>query len=98
MLAEILCLEVERVVGRDNTIAHNRRRLQLPASPLRAHYVKSSVKVREYLDGTLAVFHGPRRIARRKINFCILRSCSHVVRFIDRLPYGGIKPDNSCAT
>src|SRR5262252_6319168 len=39
-------------------------RLQLPASPLRAHYVKACVKVREYPDGTLAVFHGPRRIAR----------------------------------
>src|SRR5215831_11197828 len=24
-------------------------------------------------------------------NFCILRPCSHVVRFIDRLPYGGHK-------
>jgi hypothetical protein len=64
MLAEILCVEVERVVGRDNTVSHNGRRLQLPASPLRAHYVKACVKVREYPDGTLAVFHGPRRIAR----------------------------------
>jgi transposase len=63
MLAEILCIEVERVVGRDNTVSHSGRRLQLPASPLRAHYVKASVKVREYPDGTLAVFHGPRRIA-----------------------------------
>jgi hypothetical protein len=48
----------------DNTVSHNGRRLQLPASPLRAHYVKACVKVREYPDGTLAVFHGPRRIAR----------------------------------
>jgi len=64
MLAEILCVEVERVVARDNTVSHNGRRLQLPASPLRAHYVKACVKVREYPDGTLAVFHGPRRIAR----------------------------------
>ena len=47
----------------DNTVSHNGRRLQLPASPLRAHYVKACVKVREYPDGTLAVFHGPRRIA-----------------------------------
>jgi len=28
----------------------------------------------------------------------ILRSCSHVVRFIDSPPSGGMKPDNSCAT
>jgi hypothetical protein len=32
-------------------------------------------------------------------NFCILLSCSHVVRFIDLPPEeGGRKPDNSCAT
>jgi hypothetical protein len=30
-------------------------------------------------------------------NFCILRSCSHVVRFIAPLPRGTKKPDNSCA-
>jgi hypothetical protein len=64
ILRETLCLEEERVVGRDNTVSYDRRRLQLPASPARAHYVKATVKVREYPDGTLAVFHGPRRIAR----------------------------------
>jgi hypothetical protein len=63
-LAEILCLEEERVVGRDNTIAHAGRRLQLPQSPVRAHYVKARVKLRQYPDGTLAVFHGPRRLGR----------------------------------
>jgi hypothetical protein len=63
-LGEILCIEEERVVARDNTVAYERRRLQLPQSALRPHYVKADVKVRQYLDGTLAVFHGPRRIAR----------------------------------
>jgi hypothetical protein len=64
ILADILCIEEERVVARDNTIAHDGRCLQLPQSPVRAHYVKARVKVREYPDGTLGVFHGPRRIAR----------------------------------
>ena len=64
LLAEALCVEEERVVARDNTVAYGRRTLQLPASPARAHYVKARVKVREYPDGSLAVFHGPRRIAR----------------------------------
>jgi transposase len=64
LLAETLCIEEERVVGRDNTLAYDGHRLQLPASRLRPHYVKARVKVREYPDGTLAVFHGPRRIAR----------------------------------
>ena len=63
LLAETLCIEEERVVARDNTLAYGGRRLQLPASKARAHYVKARVKVREYPDGTLAVFHGPRRIA-----------------------------------
>jgi hypothetical protein len=60
---ETLCIEEERVVARDNTVTYDSRRLQLPAGRARAHYVKARVKVREYPDGTLAVFHGPRRIA-----------------------------------
>jgi transposase len=63
-LAETLCVEVERVVARDNTVAYDGLRLQLPASPVRAHYVKARVKVRHYPDGTFAVFHGPRCLAR----------------------------------
>ena len=64
VLAEILCLQEERVVARDNTVAFARLRLQLPQSPIRHHFVKATVKIRQYPDGTLAIFHGPRRIAR----------------------------------
>jgi transposase len=63
-LTDILCIEQERVVARDNTVAYEGRTLQLPESPVRAHYVKARVKVHEYPDGTLAVFHGPRCLAR----------------------------------
>ena len=63
-LAEILCIEEDRVVGRDNTVVFGKLRLQLPPSPIRHHYVKAKVKVRRYDDGSIAVFHGPRRIAR----------------------------------
>ncbi|MDG4882379.1 ISNCY family transposase [Mesorhizobium sp. WSM4884] len=63
VLAEILCIQEERVVARDNTVAFARLRLQLPQSPIRHHFVKATVKVRQYPDGTLAIFHGPRRIA-----------------------------------
>ena len=55
---DILCLHAERVVGRDNTVRYARRVLQLPAAPDRPHYVKAQVRVHEYPDGTLAVFHG----------------------------------------
>jgi transposase len=63
-LAEVLCIEEERVVDRANTVSWGRLKLQLPQSPLRAHYVKARVRVHQYPDGGLAVFHGPRCIAR----------------------------------
>jgi transposase len=62
-LREVLCVQDERIVGRDNTVAYGGLKLQLPPSPARAHYVKAHVKVRRYPDGTLAVFHGPRLLA-----------------------------------
>jgi hypothetical protein len=63
-LADILCVHEERVVARDNTVSWGGLRLQLPDSPLRHHWVKARVRVHAYPDGGLAVFHGPRRIAR----------------------------------
>jgi transposase len=63
-LTEILCRQEERVVGRDNTVTWEGRKLQLPESPLRHHWVKARVRVHEYPDGSLAVFHGPRVLAR----------------------------------
>jgi transposase len=63
-LTEILCRQEERVVGRDNTVTWDGRKLQLPESPLRRHWVKALVRVHEYPDGTLALFHGPRCLAR----------------------------------
>ena len=62
-LVEILCIEEERIVARDNTVTFGRLKLQLPPSPHRHHFVKATVKVRRYPDGSMAVFHGPRRIA-----------------------------------
>jgi transposase len=63
-LAEILCHQEDRVVGNDNTVRFGRLTLQIPPSPLRRHYVKATVQVRRYRDGTLALFHGPRCLAR----------------------------------
>ncbi|HWP25690.1 MAG TPA: hypothetical protein VNL39_05030 [Xanthobacteraceae bacterium] len=39
-------------------------KLQLPQSPARAPFVKASVRVRQYPDGTLDLCHGPQRLAR----------------------------------
>ena len=63
-LAEILCTQDERQVGNDNCVSFNRLKLQIPESPLRSHFVKATVKVRHYLDGSHAIFHGQRCIGR----------------------------------
>jgi transposase len=63
-LAEILCVQEERVVAKDNTVRYQGLSLQIPQDPHRFHYVKVTVRVHEYSDGTLAVFHGPRCLAR----------------------------------
>ena len=53
-LREVLCHEETRVVGNDNTVVLQKVRLQAPASPVRAHYVRATVKVRRYADGSHA--------------------------------------------
>jgi len=63
-LDEILCVQEDRKVGNDNTVSYNRLKLQIPASPLRAHFVEANVEVRQYHDGTCAIFHGPRSLGR----------------------------------
>lgn len=63
-LDDILCVQEERVVGNDNTVRYERRSLQIPADRHRHHYVKCRVRVHDYPDGRLAVFFGPRRLAR----------------------------------
>ncbi|MFQ5765660.1 MAG: ISNCY family transposase [Rhodospirillales bacterium] len=63
-LHDILCVHEVRVVGNDNTVRYKRLALQIPEDRHRRHYVKAKVRVHEYPDGTLAVFHGPRRLAR----------------------------------
>lgn len=63
-LAEILCVHEDRVVAKDNTVRYQGLSLQIPQDPHRFHYVKVTVRVHAYPDGTLAVFHGPRCLAR----------------------------------
>jgi transposase len=63
-LAEVLCVQEERVVGNDNCVSFLNRKLQIPESPLRPHFVKATVKVHQYPDGSLAVFHGRRCLGR----------------------------------
>ena len=64
-LEDILCIQEERTVANDNTVRYKGRILQIPADRHRHHYVKARVRVHEYPDGTMAVFHGPRCLAPR---------------------------------
>jgi hypothetical protein len=63
-LDEILCVQEERQVMNDNCVSYRTLKLQIPASPMRAHFVKARVKVHVYPDGSHALFHGPRCIGR----------------------------------
>ena len=63
-LDEILCEHFERKVGPDNCVSFEAMKLQIPAQRHRCHFVKAQVKVHRYIDDTLAVFHGPRCLAR----------------------------------
>lgn len=63
-LADVLCVQADRQVGRDNCVLWARRSLQIPPQLHRHHYVKATVRVHEYPDGRLAIFDGPRCLAR----------------------------------
>jgi len=63
-LTDILCEQYERVVGNDNCVSFEGIKLQIPKDHARFHYVKVKVRVHCYPDGNLAVFHGPRCLAR----------------------------------
>ena len=67
-LEEVLCVREDRVVGRDNCVSWSSRSLQIPAQRHRRHYVKATVCLHEYPDGRLAIFDGPRCLARYDAN------------------------------
>jgi len=70
-LGEILCVQEERQVMNDNCVSYRTLKLQIPPSPMRAHFVKARVKVHVYPDGSHALFHGPRCIGRYDENGAI---------------------------
>ena len=62
-LPDILCEQHERTVGNDNCVSFEGLSLQIPADEMRYHYVRTRVRVHRYVDATLALFHGPRKLA-----------------------------------
>lgn len=62
-LKDILCVQEERTVSNDNTVRYKKLTLQIPPDRHRFHYVRAKVRIHEYPEGGLAIFHGPRRLA-----------------------------------
>lgn len=67
-LDDILCEHFERTVGNDNCVQFEGLKLQIPSDPYRMHYVKVRIRVHRYPNGSLAVFHGPRKLAEYSEN------------------------------
>lgn len=63
-LEDILCIEEERVVQKDNTVRYKGLVLQIPKNDHRQQYVKAEIRVHEYCDYSLAIFYGHMCIGR----------------------------------
>jgi len=63
-LEQILCVEHERVVGRDNVVTADHVALQLDKQPGRRTCAGLRVLVRRHLDGHHSVWYGPRCFGR----------------------------------
>ena len=61
-LGDILCEQDERTVNADNCVSVDGHKLQIPTNKYRCHYVRVKVMVHWYPDGSLAIFHGPRKL------------------------------------
>jgi len=62
-LDDILCEQHDRTVGNDNCVSFEGIKLQIPPDKYRCHYIRAKVSVHRYNDGSLAIFHGPRKLA-----------------------------------
>lgn len=62
-LADILCLQEQRTVAKDNTVSYKNKKLQIPKDNNRFSYARAVVNIHEYANGTHAIFYGPRHLA-----------------------------------
>lgn len=66
-LDDALCEQYMRVVGKDNCVSFEGLKLQIPKDQYRCHYNKVKVRIHRYVNGQLAIFHGPRKLAEYDI-------------------------------
>ena len=101
--AEMLCLQDERVIAKDNTVPSPPPAGADPAELHRFHDVTVTVRVRENPDRTLAVFHGPRCLARHDADGRLIETGrAHLARngptHTDRTSRRSSILDQRCAT
>ena len=58
-IENILCIQEERTVGKDNTVRYNSKILQIPKNEFRNHFIKAKVQVNQYINGEISLFYGP---------------------------------------
>ena len=63
-LERIFSIQQERVVNRDNTVAVEKRCLQIDQTPWRSTLAGCRVMVYEHLDGTWSIGYGPHTVGR----------------------------------
>jgi hypothetical protein len=61
-LNDILSLQEERTVKKDNTVSYKGKIFQIPKDNNRYSYAKTVVRMHEYIDGSIAIFYGPRKL------------------------------------
>ena len=74
-LNEILCEQYERMVSKDNCVSFEGLTLQIPSDRNRMHYMRVKVRVNRHLDGSMSIFHGPRRLGIYESDgqICVIR-------------------------
>lgn len=74
----ILCHQAERQVSKDSCVSYQGLTLLLPEGPHCKHMARKTVRVHEYPDGSLAIFHGPRCLANYTTNGTLKKHRSKV--------------------
>lgn len=75
-LEDILCIHAERIVHNDNTVTYHAFKLQIPSDTVRHHYVRTTVEVHQYMDGSMGVFYGHRRLGLYDSRGQLILQCS----------------------
>jgi hypothetical protein len=67
-LDDILCEQHERTVSSDNCVSFEGMSLQIPKDEYRCNYIRVKASVHLYTDGSMAIFHGPRKLAEYDVD------------------------------